>query len=277
MTSSAPPPPPEEAPPEPAVPIWAPFAVMVGVLVVIGIVSAALYGVLHAGDPSIKASADLPDGATLGLTLVQDAVFVFGAWIAVRLALGRSGPEEFGLRRVRSVRSAAIWAGVAYAGFWLATLVLALIFGQPRDQELVTDIKAEQSLAVLVAYGALICVVAPFVEEFFFRGFIFTVFARRLGVAWAAVLVGIIFGLGHAPAPVISVIALGVFGVGLCLLYWRTQSIIPSMALHALNNSITFGLVKSLDPALFTAVVVVSVGTVVAAATALSARAAVAA
>ena len=54
----------------------------------------------------------------------------------------------------------------------------------------------------------------------------------------------------------------------MCLLYWRTQSIIPCMALHALNNSITFGVVEDLDPALFAGVVVLSVGTVVAGATA---------
>ncbi len=70
---------------------------------------------------------------------------------------------------------------------------------------------------------------------------------------------------------------MGAFGVGLCLLYWRTQSIIPGMALHALNNSITFGAIKDLDPALFVGVVVVSVGTVVVGAAAVSARAAVAA
>ncbi|MDX6672313.1 MAG: hypothetical protein QOI91_2676, partial [Solirubrobacteraceae bacterium] len=72
----------------------------------------------------------------------------------------------------------------------------------------------------------------------------------------------------------IQLIALGAFGVGLCLLFWRTQSIIPCMALHALNNSITFGATKELDGGLFAAVVVLSVGTVVAGATAVSARSA---
>jgi hypothetical protein len=105
----------------------------------------------------------------------------------------------------------------------------------------------------------------------------FTALQRRLGVAWSALIVGLVFGLGHAPAPIISLVALGVFGVGLCLLYWRTESIIPGMALHALNNSITFGAVKSLDPALFAGVVVLSVGAVVAAGAAVSSRATVAA
>jgi hypothetical protein len=49
------------------------------------------------------------------------------------------------------------------------------------------------------------------------------------------------------------------------------------MALHALNNSITFGVVKDLDPGLFAAVVVASVGTVAVGAAALSVRPRVAA
>ncbi len=99
-----------------------------------------------------------------------------------------------------------------------------------------------------------------------------------MGVAWAALLDGVVFGLGHAGgAEAIQLIALGAFGVALCLLYWRTQSIIPGMALHALNNSITFGSTLDLEPALFAGVVVGSVGIVIAAATAVSARTAVAA
>ena len=75
---------------------------------------------------------------------------------------------------------------------------------------------------------------------------------------------GIVFGIGHAAgAEIIQLLALAAFGMGLCLLYWRTQSIIPCMALHALNNSITFGVTKDLEPALFAGVVVLSVGSVV--------------
>ena len=37
----------------------------------------------------------------LALTFFQDLVFVFGAWIAIKLALGRAPRERFGLSRVR--------------------------------------------------------------------------------------------------------------------------------------------------------------------------------
>jgi hypothetical protein len=254
-----------------------PFVALLAVLIVVNLFGAAVYGVLMTTDKSFKSTDDLPDGATLALTFFQDLVFVYGAWIAIKLSLGRATREQFGLVRVRGLGHALKWAAAAYAGFWFVTVVLSLIFGQPDDQALVTDIKAEDTLAVLLAWGVLICVLAPIVEELFFRGFMFTAFARRLGVVWGALLTGVVFGLGHAPAEPIQLIALGAFGVGLCLLYWRTQSIIPCMALHALNNSITFGLVKELEPALFAGVVVLSVGVVVGGANAVSARTAVAA
>jgi CAAX protease family protein len=277
MTEPEIPPPPPPEPREATVPVWAPFAALLAVLVIVSITAAAVYGVVKASDPSIKSTDDLPDGATLALTFFQDLVFVFGAWISVKLALGSGALYRLGLRPVRSWREALKWAGGAYAIFWIAAIVLALVFGDPKDQNLVTDLKEEDSTLILIGWAILICVLAPVVEEIFFRGFMFGAFVRRMPLVWAALLDGLVFGLGHAPAAPIQLIALGAFGVGLCLLYWRTQSIIPCMALHALNNSITFGATKDLDAGLFAAVVVLSVGTVIAGATAVARRTAVAA
>jgi membrane protease YdiL (CAAX protease family) len=270
-----PPPPPEE---RTTVPVWVPFFALFAVLVIVSIVGLAVYGVAKATDTSIKASDDLPVSFTQALTFFQDLVFVFAAWIGVKLALGKVTAADLGLRRVRRIWPAIGWAALALVAFNGFALLLAEIFGQPKEQALVDDIRAEDALAVVIAWGLLVCVLAPLVEEVFFRGFMFTVFARRMGVAWAALLDGIVFGLGHAGgAEAVQLVALGAFGVALCLLYWRTQSIIPGMALHALNNSIAFGETLNLDPGLRVGVVVGSVGVVVAAATAVSSRTAVAA
>ena len=56
---------------------------------IVSLVGAAVYGVVQASDPSIKSTDDLPDAATLALTFFQDLVFVFGAYVAVKLALGQ--------------------------------------------------------------------------------------------------------------------------------------------------------------------------------------------
>jgi membrane protease YdiL (CAAX protease family) len=268
-----PPPPPEE---RTTVPVWVPFFALFAVLVIVSIVGLAVYGVAKATDSTVT-SDDLPVPFTQALTFFQDLIFVFAAWIGVKLALGKVTAADLGLRRVRRVWPAVGWAIVALLAFNGIGLLLAEIFGQPKDQALVGEIQDEDALAILIAWGVLVCVLAPLVEEVFFRGFMFTVFARRMGVAWAALLDGVVFGLGHAGgAEAVQLVALGAFGVALCLLYWRTQSIIPCMALHALNNSITFGATKDLGGGLFAAVVVLSVGTVIAGGTAVARRSAVA-
>ena len=40
-------------------------------------------------------------------------------------------------------------------------------------------------------------------------------------------------------------VPLGVFGALLCLLYYRTGSLLPCMVLHALNNSLALGVSQS--------------------------------
>jgi CAAX protease family protein len=267
-------PPPEPPPPPPSIALWVPFAVMGIVFIGIGTFSAAVLGIAHAMDPTIKFD-DPPDSLTIVLTLIQDAALVLAAVLTFKIVFGRVRAADLGLRRVTRWGYALKMMVALYVAFWIVAFALEQIFGKPPEQQLVTDLKAEQSFAILAGYAVLTCFVAPICEEIFFRGFVFTTFARRLGPAWGAVIAGGIFGLIHAPNPVLGLIALGVLGVALCLLYWTTQSIIPCMALHALNNSISFGATKSLDAWVFLALVIGSVGLVVAVATAVSSRPAV--
>jgi len=81
---------------------------------------------------------------------------------------------------VRDWKTALKWAGGVYGLFWAVAIVLSLVFGDPKDQNLVTDLKAEDSTLILVGWAILICVLAPVVEEIFFRGFMFGVFIRRM-------------------------------------------------------------------------------------------------
>jgi CAAX protease family protein len=167
-------------------------------------------------------------------------------------------------------------AFVCLVVFEVASIVLSAAFNPPT-QHIVNDVKKEHAAAVLFGFMALTCVIAPICEELFFRGFLFTTFAGRIGPRWGALLSGVVFGLVHAPNPAAGLVALGVLGVCLCALYWRTQSIIPCMALHALNNSFSYGVTKSMSGVAVAALVVGSVGLVIAIASAISEPARVAA
>jgi uncharacterized protein len=268
----APPPPPPEEPR--GIPLWAPFAVMGIVFIVVGTFYAAIVGIAASLDSSIKTS-DPPESLTIAVTIVQDAFLLLAAVLTFKVVYGRVRASDLGLRRVIDWRHALLTAVAVYAIYWLASGLLSQLFPDQPEQEIVTDLKNEDSLAILLGFAVLTCVVAPICEEIFFRGFVFMTFARRIGPRWGALLAGAVFGLIHAPNPVVGLIALGVLGVCLCALYWRTQSIIPCMALHALNNSISFGYTKSLDAGLYVALVIGSVGLVVALATVVSSRPAV--
>ena len=84
--------------------------------------------------------------------------------------------------------------------FWVVAIILRLIFGAPEDQELVNDLKAQDSLPVLIGFATLVCIVAPLAEEFVFRGFLFRVLWERTNVGVAAVVSGALFGLVHKEA-----------------------------------------------------------------------------
>lgn len=244
------------------VPVWAPFATLLAALTILSIFSLPIVALVKGSDPNFD-SNDWPVGLQLGLTALQSVIFVFAAWITVRLALLSTPKEQFGLVRVTHFWKAVGWSAAVFVGFYAVTALLVSAFGTPPEQDLANDLEREESTAAVLAYFVTICLLAPVVEEIFFRGFMFTVLWKRIGPVWGALIVGGTFGLAHAGGtPALSLLALSVFGIGLCFLYWRTQSIVPCMALHALNNSISFVSTRDFEPAVGAAVVVGTVGVI---------------
>jgi CAAX protease family protein len=224
------------------VPVWAPFLAALMAIVALLIVVAA-FGIAGADENDLDR-----DGFVLGLTFAQDLILVASAVVVVWWLGGRPSPAAFGLR-VPEWKPALAWAAGAYAAFWVAAIILQLIFGSPDDQELVTDLKEQDSLPVLIGFATLICIVAPLTEEFVFRGFLFRVLWERTNnVAVAAVVSGALFGLVHKEAGPqwVGVVVLGVLGALLCVVFVRTVSLLPCMMLHSFHNSISFAVVKEL-------------------------------
>src|SRR5204862_5055600 len=78
-------------------------------------------------------------------------------------------------------------------------------------------------------------------EEFFFRGFLFG--ALRTHFTWvpAALIGGVVFGVVHAQSGIEAVPPLIALGFAFCMCFEATGSIVPTIALHALNNMVAFG------------------------------------
>lgn len=81
-------------------------------------------------------------------------------------------------------------------------------------------------------------VIAPFVEEIFFRGFVLQTLAKKISPFWGVVLTALIFASVHFEFQ--SVMPLLILSVILNVLYLKTRSIWPGILFHLFNNSVAF-------------------------------------
>jgi membrane protease YdiL (CAAX protease family) len=246
--------------PDLGVPVWAPavgiLLVLIGYALISAIVGVAI-GIAGGNIDNLQDNQPL----TIGLTLALDAVLIAAPILIVTWLGGRREPAAFGLR-LPAWRSALGNTLAIYIAFWVIAGIVAVILGQAKDQQIVNDLKAEDSLAILGGFYVMTCVVAPLAEEFFFRGFLFKVLWERSNVIVATLATGAAFGLVHKPGgDWIGVAVLAVFGCALCLLFWRTASLLPCIMLHSLHNSISFGATKELPWWGFLLLIIVSVTT----------------
>jgi membrane protease YdiL (CAAX protease family) len=235
--------PPERRPWELAVPLWAPFVIALAVFVLAGVA----YAVIVAAAGLSAAEAENAPGPLLGATFVQDALLVVGAFYVVHRASNSDPATALGIRRTK-VWPAVGWACAVLAAFWLVTSILIAAFGEPPEQEITEEIKAESAAVAIAGYIAITCLLAPIAEETFFRGLLFPMLKSRWGTVAGVLVTGAIFSLVHASgSPLQALIVLFVLGAGLCLLYLRTGSLLPCIGLHALNNAIAFAVTKEME------------------------------
>lgn len=126
---------------------------------------------------------------------------------------------------------AAKWIVIALVGYIAFAIVWALIFGEPKQD----DIAGE--LGPLWVQIALIVFIAPISEEVCFRGFLFGGFRRRFSFPMAAIGAGLVFGLLHYSTGWSTVPQLAVLGATFALVYEKTGSIWPPIIFHAFNNA----------------------------------------
>lgn len=131
------------------------------------------------------------------------------------------------------------WSFYLLAGsmLCLSLQLLARFLPIPRTLPMDDFFRSRHAAYLLSIYGVS---VAPLLEEFFFRGFLYPVLARKLGVAVAIVVTALFFAgvhgaqLAYSWAPVLVI-----FMVGLALTAVRavTKSLSASLLMHVAYNS----------------------------------------
>jgi membrane protease YdiL (CAAX protease family) len=230
-----------ERPPRPESPRWKPWMAWVALVAAFGgaLMGALIIGVI--GSVAGSSFADPSPAVSISATIVQDLSFIGAALLFASIS-ARPLPEQFGLRPT-AFWPAVGWMAVAFAAFYVFTLIWVAILGvSPDDTKLPDELGVKDSTYALLAVAFLVAVVAPMAEEFFFRGFFYGALRNWRGPWPAAVLTGLVFGAIHlGSAEAAFLLPLGFFGFSLCLLRERTGSLYPGIALHCMNNSLAFG------------------------------------
>jgi membrane protease YdiL (CAAX protease family) len=119
----------------------------------------------------------------------------------------------------------------------LAEALTQKLFGSGSSRQEIVDLfNSSQTIQQRVLIIVLAVVVAPISEEFIFRFFIYGVLRRYTGIVFGLVFNAALFAAAHNHLP--SAAPLFVLGACFTLAYEWSGSILVSMAMHTLFNSV---------------------------------------
>lgn len=187
-------------------------------------------------DVALLVAAWLGVGAQLaqnaGLIVVQLAYLI--PLVAV-FAYRRVRPGALGFGRFD-------WATLGLGCGLLVLSYILILFHNVVLTVLGVDTQGDQILKLFAALDSPVwfilvgVIFAPFVEELFFRGFLFQGFRQQYGWVKGGLLSSVIFGFAHLDP--VAFIPTSILGFLLAYMYHRTNSVWPGIILHVIINAL---------------------------------------
>jgi membrane protease YdiL (CAAX protease family) len=225
----------------------------VAVFVIFGLIATEIItrGLAHVAISFFGANANDMFGNSMStakalVVLVSQAILEAGAILYLYLMLMVRTPAPFwraiGWREIRpgtgGIRASAIQF---LAGGAVLALAVTFAGGFLNSKETLPIEQLLQARVSMILYAVLGILVAPLVEETIFRGFLYPVVARRLGVAGGVLITGTLFGMLHAPqlwGGWGQIVLLIVVGVTLTWVRARTGTVSASYFVHLGYNGL---------------------------------------
>jgi membrane protease YdiL (CAAX protease family) len=138
----------------------------------------------------------------------------------------------------RALRTGAMLLFFAYPLIGLSEAVNQRFFGgSSSKQSIVEFFSGSRTIEERIMIIVFAVAIAPIVEEFVFRFFIYGVLKRYFGCLIGVILSAVLFAAAHAHFP--SFVPLFVLGSCFAIAYEWSGSILVSMTMHSLFNSLT--------------------------------------
>lgn len=220
------------------------FIVYMFTQVIAGGIATILY-VMATGKDAASVTASVEDMDPVLLLVAGTAGFILGGPVVFALARamerGATWKEAMAPFGMVKASPRAIAAGVAL-GVAIAVVLgfgLEVVFPSPENAEgpLIQAASAPGWQRIL--FVVLAIVLAPVIEEFLFRGVMYTGMLRSWGKWPAGIVVTLSFGLLHIADvggywPALFMVT--AVGLGLLLVRIKTNSLVPAIAMHSAYN-----------------------------------------
>lgn len=176
-----------------------------------------------------------PDDVLYRWSTAVGAAIQYGIILAVVLLIARGlDRRTLGLVRPPSWGRAVVLSVAGLAAIWVAGAILNVFLQAGEEQGLVPEGWDGSRAAPFVANFVVVAVAAPLVEELAYRGLGMAVVGAVLAPVATILVTALAFGLAHGLVVALPVLTL--FGAILGWLRWKTESLYPPIALHAVFN-----------------------------------------
>ena len=115
--------------------------------------------------------------------------------------------------------------------------LLEHLIGMEVEMQDVAKIITQKLSWLEILYILTAIFIAPVYEEILFRGILFPFLTKHIGPVQSALFVSALFALMHFHLP--SLVPLFLLSIALCGVYWRTESLWPSIGMHAIFNTVS--------------------------------------
>jgi membrane protease YdiL (CAAX protease family) len=215
------------------------------VALIVGVVTALLFArwrvYPHA---ALGAIARIPLVAVAGQTM---AYFLVLAYMYILVTRERRRPDFLAALHWNWPSHIAVYV---LGGFVLSVALQLLAHLFPIPKELPID-SFFRTPSEAWALGILSITLAPLMEELFFRGFLYPVLARQLGLPIAVFVTAVCFALLHGAQLMFSwgpVLVIFLVGLVLTIVRARKNSVAASLIIHmAYNGTITIAMFAATD------------------------------
>jgi len=143
---------------------------------------------------------------------------------------------------LKNLRTNIIYGMIGYIaivpvllGILAVTMFIINLIHYTPEKQPVVELFLKEKDPVFLMYTSLFAAIAgPFVEEIFFRGFMYKAAKKYLGIFWSMFLTAAIFAALHTN--VVGFVPIMVLGMLLAYLYEKTGTLVSSITVHVIHN-----------------------------------------